>query len=277
MEASGLDISDLKLRLVKIKKAQRVFVLKKAKELDVVSGLIKDGLIVKKDEVVKLLKKLRKANKGKEIIACLPEKQSFIKIIEAEENQVMTEFAKHLPFPIEEVYLDWKKLNKNKFLVGACRQELVKNYLDVLRRAGFHPIKLEIEAETLARVLHQKSPCLIIDLGLARTTFVMAYEDIAQFTTSFPSVLQEKNSKEILQREISQLLSFCEEHLNHSHCPQEIILCGSGAKETNLKLIAEISKLPTRLGDFRRFFKRPPQLSLAFTTAFGLALSDFYL
>lgn len=273
MEVSGLDISDLRLRLVRIQKGRKVVLLRKVKELNVPTGCIEDGLIKNKKNIIKLLKTLRRENRSPEIAACLPEKQSFLRVIEVSDKEdVMKAFARHLPFELNSVYTDYTYLGEEKYLAGACKKELVDTYMEVLEASGFYPLKLEVETESVARCVPVQEPTLIADLGLARSSFVMTQNGIAQFSTSFPSLIKEKDAQHILEKELTRILAYCEDHLEKELCPRNIYLCGSGADEKICSVLKTALPLSCKILDLKKFLKKGQNLSPAFATAFGLAL-----
>ncbi len=293
----GLDISDLKLRLVQIQPGWRRISLASFGEIDIPQGYIVDGVIINKQEVAGLLKKLKEQAKGrkifqKKVIACLPEKQSFIKAVETTEatpESIKQEAARDFPFNWEEVYLDWHLISRKandrySFLIGACRKQVVESYLETLRLANLRAEVLEIECEAVARALLNKkdeAPILIIDLGYARTTASIYREETVQFTTSFSSVIKEQTiDLQQLEVDIQKIIRFYQDHLQREAL-KKIVLCGSGAySPETVQLLNREMGIPVQTGNpFINFgngatlkMNKMMPNSLAYTTAIGLAL-----
>lgn len=195
----GLDISDRKLRLVSLSKKKDTATVIVASEVDLPAGLIEDGEIIQSDQVKEYLRKLLREVKPKkriprEVVACLPERKSFIKVItindeEIDKKSIYRELENHLPYPLDEVYIDWQKLDTNKVLVGASFKTTVDSYLNVLSTVNLIGVTLEIESVAIARALLPASlasatPIIIIDIGRARSTFILYDKNTIYFTSS---------------------------------------------------------------------------------------------
>lgn len=197
--AFGLDISDLKLRLVVLDSKKDLPQIEAASEIDLPSGLIVEGEIIDPDKTKEYLKKLLQAVKPKqrlpkEVIACLPERKSFIKVIKIKEEEVnqkaiLEELKHHLPYQLDEVYFDWQDLKTGQCLVGASPRNTVDSYIALLSAGGLFPVVLEIESQAIARSLLPRSlsssaPLIIADIGRARSTFILYDKNTIYFTSS---------------------------------------------------------------------------------------------
>lgn len=213
--AFGLDISELSLKLIKLKdKRGRVFI-ESFNELAIPSGLIVGEEIKKPEKLAGLINKLVRTAKGKkicqrEVISVLPEPKTFIKLISIplpKEGVSLSEAIKkevehHIPLPLEAIYLDWQII-KNPFyleepdkiyiLVGACQKNITDQYTDLLERADLIPLALEIEPVAIARSLIKEGGSeianfaqIIIDLGAARTGLTLFDHGTIQFSLSLP-------------------------------------------------------------------------------------------
>jgi len=129
-ESFGLDISDLSLKIIKLKPHSRGFPSlrgkKRGKFFDLASfgeekikpGIIKGGEIKNEKALVKIIREAIAKVKGKKlrikyVIASLPEEKAFLQVIQmprlSEEDlksAVIYEAENYIPLPIEEVYLD---------------------------------------------------------------------------------------------------------------------------------------------------------------------------
>ncbi|MBF0127082.1 MAG: type IV pilus assembly protein PilM, partial [Magnetococcales bacterium] len=65
------------------------------------------------------------------------------------EDQISTEAEEHIPFDIEEVYLDFQILSRSEetmdVLLTACKKELVDNRLEAPREAGLDPVLCDLD------------------------------------------------------------------------------------------------------------------------------------
>lgn len=195
----GLDISDRKLRLVALSKRKDKATVVAASEVDLPAGIISDGEIIQADQVKDYLQKLLhdvrpKKRIPKEVVACLPERKSFIKVItisddEINKDSIYRELKNHLPYALDEVYFDWQKLDGNKVLVGASFKTIVDSYLSVLSTVNLIGVALEIESVAIVRALlpstlASAAPIIVIDIGRSRSTFILYDKNTIYFTSS---------------------------------------------------------------------------------------------
>src|SRR4030043_1477166 len=187
-EAFGLDISDLSLKIAKLKKTDDGFNLVSYGESPIKFGLLKEGEIRKEEELAKTIRDALEQVSGEKIkdkgvIASLPEEKAFLQVIQMPHipkedmaSAVIYEAENYIPLPIEEVYLDSQiispienHLNHCDVLIAALPKKIVDPYISCLKLAGLRPRALEIESLSIARALIENEttdcPVLIIDLG----------------------------------------------------------------------------------------------------------------
>ena len=208
-EAFGLDISDLSLKIIKLKKKGKFLSLAAFGEEEIKPGIIKEGEIKDEEALVKILKEALTKVKGeklktKYVIASLPEEKAFLQVIQmpkmSEEDlksAVIYEAENYIPLPIEEVYLDsqivplvYDHLDHFDILIAALPKKTVDPYLSCLKKAGLSPLAFEIESQAIARALIKDEvspfPILLIDLGQTRTSFIIFSGHSLRFTSSIP-------------------------------------------------------------------------------------------
>ena len=209
LNAFGIDLSDRSIKVAQIKKKKNKLQLYAYGREDIPRGLIVDGEIKEKEEVIRLIKKTlsnSKINpiKSKFVIYSIPEPKGFIRVMEIKrveekdiEDAVRYEAQRLFPINMEESYLDWQVLSDEddkkgtmKILVAAVSQQLVDSYSSVLKEAGLKPVAAEIESVAITRSLINKNqssrPILVIDLGRDRTSFIIFKNPTVQFTASIP-------------------------------------------------------------------------------------------
>ncbi|MEK9130462.1 MAG: type IV pilus assembly protein PilM, partial [Patescibacteria group bacterium] len=203
----GLDISDLSLKLIQLKKDRDQIKLYASNEIVVPEGCIVSGIIKKPKEVVELIKKIIKTSLGNKIltfnaVVSLPETKTFIKLIEISqiENKkireiIEQEISQHIPLVKEDMYFDWQvigKIIKNneqkmQILIGATPKNIVDSYADILEKAGVIIQVFEIEACAIIRNLireEDNDPQIILDLGASRSSLIIYNHGIIQFSIS---------------------------------------------------------------------------------------------
>ena len=208
-ESFGLDISDLSLKIIKLKKRGKFFDLASFGEEKIKPGIIKGGEIKNEKALVKIIREAITKVKGKKlrtkyVVASLPEEKAFLEVIQMPrmleedlKSAVIYEAENYIPLPIEEVYLDsqivppvYNHLDHLDVLIAALPKKTVDPYLSSLKKANLKPISLEIESLAMARALIKNetttSPLLLIDLGETRTGFVVFSGNSLRFTSSIP-------------------------------------------------------------------------------------------
>jgi len=254
-ESFGLDISDLSLKIVKLKKRGNFWGLVSFGEEKIEPGIIKGGEIKDEKRLVEVIKEAIKKVKGKKlktnyVVASLPEEKAFLQIIQMPrlpeedlKSAVIYEAENYIPTPIEEVYLDYQivppvynHLDHFDILIAALPKKTIDPYLSSLKLAGLEPKVLEIESLAIARALIKNGittqPILLIDLGATRTSFIIFSGQSLRFTTSIP--VSSTSFSEIISKNLGVTLAEAE-RLKIKHGLEEKIKIKIGDEKTNLK------------------------------------------
>lgn len=207
----GLDISDLSLKMVQLSHRRGKIKIQALSRRSLPKGLIEGGEILNENEVIREIEKLiNKPNYGSvstnEVVACLPETKTFIKLIKIESSPneisdlVEHEIEKHIPYSINEVYYDWqiihKASNESFVLVGAAPKKIVDEYLGLLQKLNLSVQALEIEPIAICRALlidesiksniAARKNYAIIDIGAKRTSVVIYAQGSIITSVSLP-------------------------------------------------------------------------------------------
>ena len=203
-KAFGLDISDLSLKFLMLKKKGKKFSVISFGESEIEPGIIKEGEIKEEERLVEIVKEATKKVKSKYVVASLPEEKAFLQVIrmpimseEELKSAIVFEAENYIPLPISEVYLDcqiippvYNRLKHLDVLLAAVPKKIVNSYLRVLKKAGLKPVVFEIESLAIARALIENQttnyPVLLIDLGATRTSFIIFAGKSVRFTSSIP-------------------------------------------------------------------------------------------
>ena len=251
-ESFGLDISDLSLKIVRLRKKRGGFALASFGEQRIKLGAVKDGEVKDEDALAESIKegisKIRGEKIRTEYVVCsLPEEQGFLQVIqmpklgrEELKKAVRYEAENYIPLPINEVYLDsqvippvYNHLDHSDILVVAFPQKIVDPYISALKKAELQPKVLELESLSIARALVKKEvvpyTLLLIDLGFSRTGFIFFSGYSIRFTSSIPTSSQE------FTEAIAQKLG-----VNRGRAEQLKLKYGIEGKRTKGKEILEI-------------------------------------
>lgn len=236
---TGLDISDLSLKIAQLNKMGDKIRITGLGKKDLPLGVIENGEIKDKEILIKVINELiSKPQYGsitsREVVACLPETKTFIKLIEVEKTPnkladvIENEIEKHIPFSISEMYYDWQIVKEDDdkifVVVGAAPKNIVDQYIEILTEAKISVVALEIESEAICRaLLKEESVNLgqasknygIIDIGATRTSMVIYANNSIILSVTMPI------SGEDATRRIAKILE-----IKNEQAEKAKIICG---------------------------------------------------
>ncbi|OGZ63900.1 MAG: hypothetical protein A3A98_01270 [Candidatus Staskawiczbacteria bacterium RIFCSPLOWO2_01_FULL_40_39] len=216
-EVFGIDINDLSLRIVKLKKKQKGFALVSFNEIEMKPGVVKEGVIQDQQALVEIIKLACNTVKGKKlntryVILSLPEEKSFSQVIQMpnmtyEELKlaVLFEAENYIPLAIDKVYLDFQIIDTREedsshlhLLINVMPKSIVDSYVSCFKKAGLIPYILELESQAIVRALIKNrgsdSSLIFIDLGGSNTNFIIFSGNSIRFTSSIPISSQQLTS-----------------------------------------------------------------------------------
>lgn len=208
-EIFAVDINDLSLKIVKLKKKRGSFKLVSFNETKINPGVVEEGLIKNEEQLAMAISTALKTIKGerlntKYVVVTLPEEKSFSKVIQmpkVTEEEIRSalpfEAENYIPLPTEKVYLDsqvidYHKENSNHIdlLISAVPRPIADSYVSSFKRAGLTPCILEVESQALVRALikskGKSEPAIFVDFGETKTSLIIYDGDSIHFTTAFP-------------------------------------------------------------------------------------------
>ncbi len=271
----GLDISDLNLKAVQLSSGRNKINIQALGRVDLPKGIIERGSIKDREVVIGALKKLLdKPNYGSftadQVVACLPETRTFIKLIYVAKGPnklsdiIESEVEKYVPLSISEIYYDWQIIKEDEenyeILIGAAPQHIVNQYIDILQSVKLEVCALEIEAIPICRcLLTEESPkfnnnapatsTAIIDIGAKRTSLIIYSENAIIVTLSLPI-----SGEEITDRIASTL------EINKDQAEKAKIICGldqNNAHGIIHNILSDmIQELTGRLTDALEYFSK---------------------
>ncbi|MEK9160402.1 MAG: pilus assembly protein PilM [Patescibacteria group bacterium] len=198
----GIDIHDHLVQFVELKQQGKKVELLAYNRMTIPEGLIQDGQVKKEPELKELLQKLLlEANprpaKVKEVALILPTQVTFIhifpfpsKLSEKDLRKfIPVELENILPYSIEEVYWDFKVLDKDKqgsqhVLFAATPKVNSDQYLKIFAELGLTPRLFGIQAEALQNALSYKlfpqKNVLVVELGALATNYLFLKGTVIQ-------------------------------------------------------------------------------------------------
>lgn len=209
----GIDISDYSIEALQLNKKKSIVAYAR---VTLETGIVRDGEIINKEELVKnlkeLLKNLKRTRGTKlKVVFSLPESKVFIhhfeipsKLEDEELKREIDEKAlKIIPFNINQIYWDYTEIPRpsspsKHILFVAAPKKIVDSYIDVMYLAGLEPAVLDIESNSLSRSLLFKSfskkltsgivSSMVIDIGSRATTLsIFDSNDVLNLSVVLPA------------------------------------------------------------------------------------------
>lgn len=207
-EIFGLDINDLSLKIVKLRKERGGFKLVSLNEVPVRPGIVKEGAIRDKEGLANIIKFAVNTVKGEKLannymVMSLPEEKSFSQVIQMPKmtekelrSAVPFEAENYIPLTIDKVYWDFQVIDSHKdgetnhvdLLINVMPKPIVDAYVYSAKKAGLVPYILEVESQAIVSALVKEKqiipPTIFIDLGQDNTSFIIFSGGSIRFTSS---------------------------------------------------------------------------------------------
>ncbi len=257
----GLDLSDLSVKLVQLKKGSLSLELSAFSDMPLPGGLIEQDIISNKSALVSFLKELVKNKshhtghlKGRSIVASIPESKAFVRVINlppllSEElvTAVPIEAEQYIPLPIDQMQVDWQVVGQTnnglKVFITATPRDYVRNLVSVFREAGLVTQSIEAESAAIVRALLPNGGnipgTIILDMNATRTSLIVYGDNSIQFTSSIPM------AGNALTEAIAQRLGVDKseaERVKRLHGVPTFIPPGEKVSSETSKILSEISQ-----------------------------------
>jgi type IV pilus assembly protein PilM len=206
-QAFGLDVSDDVMRALQFTGQRRGLVVTAFAEQPLAAGIIVKGEPQEPKSLADAIKSmLTKPAFGRfssrQVVVGLPDGRTFAKVVEAPsagadqtQQSIQDEVSQFLPYPTEELYLDWKPfgashgLDKIRVIVNAVPKVLADGYGAALEDADLKPIAFITEPSAIAYALTgetvpKEAARLIINLGQQQTTFLIVDHDAVTYSST---------------------------------------------------------------------------------------------
>ena len=209
----GIDITSKAVQLLELSEVDNKLCVEAYSICSLPSGAVDERTIIKAGEVGTAIQSAIHLSEIRlnQVIAAVPSSSIINKIIsmpsgltdDQMETLIALDADQHIPYPIEEVALDFEVLGKTPgrqdrvdVLLVACRRESVDQCLEVLELAGIAPKVVDIEIYALERAYELVRPTVgldvaataaLINIGASTTTIsvlnrgVNVYADVQAF------------------------------------------------------------------------------------------------
>lgn len=219
----GLDLGNSSIKIAQLRELSGRPTLVTYGDIDIPENLLASDSQVDQDKIADYVKQLAMdANVStKNVIASLPSTSSYSSIIktpivDAKElgESIKYQADKYIPIPVDQAKLDWAIIDENKdkdeltVLIIAAPNSLATKYLNIVQKAGFELLALEINALALSRSLlpvnDNSSTIMIVDIGTLSC-------DIGIFIGQVPQIVRSIGvGSKAMRRVVSQNLGLDE-------------------------------------------------------------------
>lgn len=183
MNSCAIDISDQSIKYGELITTSKGLRLGKYGKEKIPTGVVISGKIEKKDEMIRLLRKIKEKDNLHFIRVSLPEEQMYLFTLSVPKtnnenlrDMILLQIEEYIPLKALDAVFDYdviKEDNQNFLIeVIAIASATIESYLSVFDKAGLVPLSFEIEAQAIARAVipsGDNSPVMIVDFGYART------------------------------------------------------------------------------------------------------------
>lgn len=204
----GLDIGASSIKVVQLKRGNPPSLINYAVVELPEDGVIVDGNISDAETAAECVKEAigQLSAKGFPIHSALSGQNVIVRFIHmpmmTEEDLAETikfEAEQYVPYPIEDVALDFESLSQVDSDVGAgqllillvvAQKEQIGTYMGCLRQAGVVPDVLDVDTFAVINALHntisEENVVSVIDIGAATSNISILKDGVLQFTRSIP-------------------------------------------------------------------------------------------
>lgn len=194
----GLDLGNSSIKVAQLRELHGRPTLVTYGDMDIPENLLASDSEVDQDKVAEMVKQL--ANdagvSSKNAIAALPSSSSYTAIINTPklaekelEESISYQADKYIPIPADQAKIDWAVIGENtdteelSVLIVAAPNNIATKYLNIVQKAGFELLALEINALALARSLtvpDTTGAVVVIDIGTLGTDIVLLKGQVPQ-------------------------------------------------------------------------------------------------
>ncbi len=208
----GLEITPNEINVAKLKPTERGYQLLQYASKEVPDGIYTEGKIDEPPALADLIKETFEENniKAKRVATAVPMRDAIIRMLDFPspedddelEQAVKEEAPLYLPYPMEEVDLDFQKLGyftdddgieKIQVLMVATRKEVTNVYMDIFGQAELGIDTLEINTFAMIRTLREQlrqypsqEAVVLVDIEFDSTELAIIVDGVPQFNRTIP-------------------------------------------------------------------------------------------
>jgi type IV pilus assembly protein PilM len=209
----GIELAPERINIAQLRKQGQGYKVTTLHSHEVPEGIFQDGKIIDSPALAELIKTALAESKIKvdRVATAVPMRESIIRLIpipaELDDQELRDMVLNHeaglyLPYPREEVDLDYQKLGffqdedgieKVQVLLVATRKEVTDTYLDTFGQAGLNVDVLEINSFALIRTIREQlrqfapqEAAVLVDIEFDSTEIAIIVDGVPQFSRTVP-------------------------------------------------------------------------------------------
>ncbi len=198
MNSFAIDISDQSIKYGELTATPLGLRLGHFGKEKIPTGVVVSGKIEDQEQLVNILKKLKKKENLNFVRVSLPEEQMYLftlslpKVNERElRDIILLQIEEHIPLKAVDTIFEYDIISSspNNILVevSAIAKYTIDAYLSSFKNAGLTVLSFELEAQAIARAVissEDKGPVMIVDFGDTRTGVSIVHDGKVFFTTT---------------------------------------------------------------------------------------------
>ncbi|HAE36943.1 MAG: Type IV pilus assembly protein PilM [Candidatus Nomurabacteria bacterium GW2011_GWF2_35_66] len=198
MNSFAVDISDQSIKYGELLTTPLGLRLGRFGKEKIPQGVVASGKIEDEEQLVSILKELKKKENLNFVRVSLPEEQMYLftlSLPKAREDNlremILLQIEEHIPLKATDTVFEYEIISssdKNILLeVSAIAVITIESYLSVFKKAGITPLSFELEAQAIARAViptQDQDPVMIVDFGDTRTGVSIVHDGKVFFTTT---------------------------------------------------------------------------------------------
>ena len=209
----GIELAPERINIAQMRKQGQGYKVTTLYSQEVPEGIFQDGKIADSPTLAELIRTALAESKLKvdRVATAVPMREAIIRIIpipaELDDQELRDMVLNHeaglyLPYPREEVDLDYQKLGffqdedgieKVQVLLVATRKEITDMYLDTFTQAGLRVDVLEINSFALIRTIREQlrqfapqEAAVLVDIEFDSTEIAIIVDGVPQFSRTVP-------------------------------------------------------------------------------------------
>lgn len=199
MPAVGVHVSERAVRFIELEARKGILFVKRWGEKKLPVGVIQNGEIAKREELVSCLAALREELGTPYIHAALPEEKAYlfateIPRVEKKEIRGAIEFLleENVPIKPQEAIFDYELVHvpaKDNFevSVSVLPEGVVKSYFDLYEEAGFNPLLFVVDVQAIAEAVvpvRDMRTHFVAHISEVKTTLSIVGQGVVYFTST---------------------------------------------------------------------------------------------